>query len=232
MEVVVSNLLHYADGQALQRLLDGADAGLTMRLDPGIARVQDPDLTHMLMCWQKSERAKAVYAAQPVPAQTTMPPGSDDSTCGVTCSSLAGGPCHVLQWISQVMLAPAHVAGALTVSRADAQAPCDRLPSGRTCPSRRSRRSRRWLRACWPCAGWPTNTPRPLQHDGSSTVTTVTAPRRLGSASWCHETWKNPFASCDTYWFHLLRFQRLLCVVVCYVASSVRYEYRSHNFVG
>ena len=35
MELVVGNLLHYADGQALQRLLDGGRSGLTMRLDPG-----------------------------------------------------------------------------------------------------------------------------------------------------------------------------------------------------
>ena len=34
MEVVVSNQLHYADYQALQRLLDGADAGLTLRPGP------------------------------------------------------------------------------------------------------------------------------------------------------------------------------------------------------
>ena len=39
MELVISNLLHYADGQALQRLLDGRDTGgLKMRLDPGALR--------------------------------------------------------------------------------------------------------------------------------------------------------------------------------------------------
>ena len=38
MELVASRL-HYADGQALQRLLDGGCSGLTMRLAPGAARM-------------------------------------------------------------------------------------------------------------------------------------------------------------------------------------------------
>ncbi len=36
---LIAGRLHYADGQALQRLLDGGRSGLTMRLDPGAARL-------------------------------------------------------------------------------------------------------------------------------------------------------------------------------------------------
>ena len=35
---MVAGRLHFADGQALQRLLDGGGSGLTLRLEPGAAR--------------------------------------------------------------------------------------------------------------------------------------------------------------------------------------------------